>query len=183
MQHYLSVLMNDIGIDFEQLINLNDLQNFAEKILTYKKSIDYREQRIADAKQKGEKALIALKILNYPLIFPLFMPKNSLEKISGSLANTIVNRQLNKLSYEETTFYYTCEKVIVLSMILPLQERIALSDRVDIVEKHLTTGINDCVDKKNRQPAERYLSYIKECQEILNQMKGKIELTVCEEND
>ena len=98
MQHYLSVLMNDIGIDFEQLINLNDLQNFAEKILTYKKSIDYREQRIADAKQKGEKALIALKILNYPLIFPLFMPKNSLEKISGSLANTIVNRQLNKLS-------------------------------------------------------------------------------------
>ena len=29
--------MNDIGIDFEQLINLNDLQNFAEKILTYKR--------------------------------------------------------------------------------------------------------------------------------------------------
>ena len=54
---------------------------------------------------------------------------------------------------------------------------------MDIVEKHLTTGINDCVDKKNRQPAERYLSYIKECREILNQMKGKIELTVCEEND
>ena len=183
MQHYLSVLMNDIGIDFEQLIKLNDLQNFAEKILTYKKSIDYREQRITDAKQIGEKTLIAIKILHHPLIFPLFMPKNSLEKISGSLANTIVNRQLNKLSYEETTFYYTCVKVIVLSMILPLQERIALSDRVDIVEKHLTTGINDCVDKKNRQTAERYLSYIKECQEILNQMKGKIELTVCEEND
>lgn len=183
MQHYLSGLMNDMEIDSEQLSILDDLQNFAEKILTYEKSKDYREQRIADAKQKGEKALIALKILNYPLIFPLFIPKNSLENISGSLANTLVNRQLNKLSYEETTFYYTCVKVIVLSRILPLQEKIALTDRVNIVEKHLKNGIDDCLDKKNRQLAERYLSYITICQEIINQMKGKVELTICEQKD
>ena len=183
MQNYLLGLLNDIGIDLKEWSNLNDWQIFAEKILTYEKSVDYREHRITNANQKGEKALIAFKILNHPLIFPLFMSKDSFKNISSSIANKQVNRKLGKLSYEETTFYYTCVKVIVLSMILSSQERIALTDRVDIVKMYLNTGMNDCVDKKNRQLAKRFLSYIEVCQEVINQMEEEIELTISNEND
>ena len=183
MRNYLPGIFIDAGIDLEELNNLYDLQIFAEKILTNEKSIDYRERCITNAKEKGEKALIVFKILNHPLIFPLFMSKDSFKNISSSIANKQVNRKLDKLSYEERTFYYTCVKVIVLSRILTLQERIALMDRVNIVRMYLETGINDCVDKKNRQLAERFLSYIVDCQEVINQMEEEIELTISNEND